>query len=63
MTDVNNFYAALGDINIHADELEVVIENAIPTSQIKGAFKIDVTGNIIGDLIVNPAAEVGVIIK
>ncbi|RJE71210.1 hypothetical protein [Reichenbachiella sp. MSK19-1] len=54
MTDVNNFYSAMGDVNIYADELEVVIENAIPSSQIKGAFEIDINGNIIGDLIVNP---------
>lgn len=54
MTDVNNFYSALGDVNIHADELEVVIENVIPTSQIKGAFKINANGDIVGDLIVNP---------
>ena len=53
MIDVNNYYSAMGDINIHARELEVVIENTIPSSQIKGAFEIDINGNIIGDLIPN----------
>ncbi len=54
MTDVNNYYSAMGDVNIYSDEFEVVIENLIPSSQIKGAFKIDINGNVIDDLIPNP---------
>ncbi len=54
MTDVNNFYSALGDVNVYADELEVVIEHVIPSTQIKGAFEVDEVGNIVGDLINNP---------
>lgn len=54
-TDVNNWYNSIeGYPNPYASELEVVFENAIPSSNIQGAFKINSSGEIIGDIIVNP---------
>lgn len=55
MTDVNNWYTSIeGTTNPYADELEVVFESNIPSSNIQGAFRVDEVGNIIGDLIPNP---------
>jgi hypothetical protein len=55
MTDVNSWYTSIeGYQNPFFSELEVVFENAIPSSNIQGAFRINSQGEVIGDLIPNP---------